>query len=319
MRAIVLAEGQTGSLGPLTLDIPTLALPVAGVPLVARMLDYLEAQGVTEAVVSCYRWPHLVERGVECRTGQLPVTIALQSSPASSLNPVWELAAESDESFIVVMGNVLTDLDLRAAIAAHEKWGAVATVVATPSDPPCLYGEVTTDREGAVVMIGSEQLVLREGKRTANAGMYILSPDIFRYLGQGQSFDLAGELLPRLVELEMPVFASVQEGYWHSLTSHDDYRAVNVDLVAGHVQGMVPEGQEVSEGVWVADGARIDPDVTLTPPILIGRGCRVERDASIGPEAILGEGVQVAAVASCGAQLSYRGARSVSQHVSRTP
>jgi len=293
MKAMILAESQSGSLGPLTLDIPTAALPVAGKPLVARLLDYLEQQGVTEAVVSCSRWPHLVERAVEQRRGQMPVVVSLRGAATPDYHLLRELVSETDERFVVVSGDMVTDLDLRSALDRHVAWGAIATVVVTEVDPPCHFGEVTTDRTGAVVMFGSESLVLREGKRTACTGLYIIEPSALRYLPPDNNPDLTRELLTNLVELEMPVYGSWQSGYWQPIRSYDDYRAANVAVLSGAVCGMTPVGSEIAPGIWSSSTVVIDPGATIVPPIMIGPGCRVERDATVGPEAILGDDVRV--------------------------
>ncbi|TAK35857.1 MAG: hypothetical protein EPO21_04835 [Chloroflexota bacterium] len=293
MKAIVLAGGQSSGLGSLTLDTPTAALPIAGKPLIARMLDYLELHGVGGAIVSCYRWPDLVERAIEPYSGRLPVTTVLERAPFGSANLIVQLASHLEQRFVVVMGNVLTDLDLRAAIEEHIRWGALATVLVVESDDPSLSGEVAVDRNGAIMMIGCEQLVRRHGKRLANSGIYILEPQVLELVPQDCSFDLAGDLLSCLVEKEMPVYASRQEGCWFLLGSHEAYRASSLALLQGKIRGMRPEGWEVSPGVWLAEGARVDPRATLNPPLLIDKGCRVERDAIIGPNAILGDGVHV--------------------------
>lgn len=293
MRAIVLAGGQNDGLGPITLDIPTPALPIAGRPLLTRTLDYLERQGMTDAVVSCYRWPHLVERVVDEYSGTMPVTTALESPPFGSGNLLRQIVSPEEGSFVVVMGDILADLDLRAAIELHRERGALATVVVADADVPCPYGEVATDRGDAVVMIGSEHLVRREGKRQANSGIYVLEAQALMQVPMDRSFDLAGDLLPLLVEKEMPVVAARGQGYWRTISSIEQYRAANVDVLERKVGGQLPHGEEVEPGVWKAAGARIDRTAIVHPPVLVGSGCRVERDAVIGPDTVLGEGVQL--------------------------
>lgn len=289
----MLAGSHNDSLGPLALDIPTPALPIAGRPLLSRTLDYLELQGMDGAVVSCYRRPHLVERVVKEYSGKMAVTTALESPPFGSANLVRQMVPRDEETFVVVMGDVLAELDLRAAVGLHRESGALATVLTTHADPPCPYGEVATNRGGAVVMIGSEQLVRREGKRPANCGIYVLEAEVLKHVRRDRAFDLAKDLLPLLVEMELPVFASTQRGYWRSINSIEQYRAANIDLLQGKVGGQRPLGEEVAPGVWQAPGARIDKDATVVAPAMVGSGCRVERDTVIGPDTVLGDGVRL--------------------------
>lgn len=293
MRAIVLAGGHSDRLGPLTFDTPLAALPVAGRPAVACLLDYLERQGAVSAVVSCYRWPHLVERAVERRSGRLPVVTVLEHRPFGSANVVRQLASPLSGTLVVVMGDVLADLDLRSALAQHKERGSLATVVVCDAEPPCRYGEVAADRTGAVVMVGSEKLVMRGGKRTANSGIYMLEPDVLELIPRNSTFRLARDLLPLLVEKDLPVFVSHQRGYWRAIDSIDQYRIANLDVMQGKVQGLKPNAEEIAPGVWIGRGARVDSGAVLTPPVLAGSGCHVEKDAVIGPGATLGEGVRV--------------------------
>jgi len=293
VRTIVLAEGLNDNLGPLTLDLPTAALPIAGQPLVSRTLAYLERHGISEAIVSCYRGPHVVREAVERHGGRMPVAVVLEGPPESTPSPLKRLASRIDERFVVVMGDILTDLDLRAAIDQHVRRGSLATVVVTEVDPPCVYGEVATDHDGVVVMIGSEQLILRAGRRIANTGIYIFEPEVLQYISDDHGVDLARDVLPLLVERELPVAASHQRGFWHPITTHDQYRAANVAVLEGAFRGIVPAGEQIATGIWVGSGARVAADATLAPPVLIGAGCRVERDATIGPDAVLCDGVRV--------------------------
>ena len=288
-----MAEGRNDNLGPLTLDLPPIVLPLAGRPLVARTLEYLEQHGISETIVSCYRGPHLVQDAIDRHAGRMPVAVAIEGPPGSELSPLQRLASRLDERFVVVMGDVLTDLDLRAAVEQHIAQGALATVVVTETEPPCVYGEVAADHDGQVVMIGSEQLILRDGRRTANTGIYIFEPEILDHLAACPGADLARDLLPFLVERELPVMAARQDGFWLPITSHEQYRAANVAILDGLVRGAEPEGEKVSTGIWIGADVRIADDATLFPPVWIGAGCRVERDASIGPDAVLCERVRV--------------------------
>lgn len=294
MRAIILAGCGDERLGsPLTDDSPAAALPVAGKPLVALLLDYLEGHGMSAAVVACCRWPHLVERSVEMRSGRMPVTTVLEQPQTGSANLVFRLASAWSETLLVAMGDVLADIDLEAAVLDHKRRGALATVVACSADHPCHYGEVGIDRDGAVVMVGSESLVLKGGHRTANSGICLLEPHALSYVPRGKSFDLTRDLLPLLVEKDLPVFASHQAGYWRAIGTVEQYRLANVDVLEGRVRGVSPGGEQLSPGVWVDADAAIDPEANLRPPVCIGRGSRIERDAVVGPDTVLGEDVHV--------------------------
>jgi lipopolysaccharide/colanic/teichoic acid biosynthesis glycosyltransferase/ADP-glucose pyrophosphorylase len=292
MRAIVLADDPTDGVGPLTLDLPTAALPLAGKPVVCRMLDYLERQGATSAVVASQRWPFLVERAVAGFAGQLPVSFSLLT-PSAGSGRLRQVAAHLHDRFVLVAGNMLTDLDLRAAVEQHRHSQALVTMLVTEVSSPCLYGEVVTDANNAVVMVGSEQLVRRNGPRLANTGIYIMEPEVLERMPRSGELDLARELLPYLVEQELPIFASRQTGFWCAISSHEQFRAANLSVLSGSVMGVRPDGNEVSDGIWVADGARVDAAAALEPPVHIGKNVRVHRDAVIGPHAVLGEGVRV--------------------------
>jgi len=293
LRAVILAGAGDEWLGCLTEGSPVAALPVAGRPLVALMVDYLERQGITSVVVVSCRWPHLVERSLAARSGQIPVTTVMESPQAGSANAVAKVAAHWGGTFLVAMGDVLSDLDLQSAIEDHKQSGALATVVVCDAEAPCRYGEVGVGRDGAVAMFGSEALVWRGKYRTANSGIFIIEPQLLRHVRQDRSIDLNRELLPQLVEQDQPIRASYQPGYWRGIGSVEQYRQVNLDILQGRVQGVRPEGEEEAPGVWVGADSFIDPGAELMPPVRIGQGCRIEKDAVLGPGAVLGDEVHV--------------------------
>lgn len=293
MRAVILTGCDEAKIGSLTENKPVAALSIGGKHLVNHLLDYLELQGMSAAVVACCRWPHQIESALTKRSGKIATTTVLEPPLAGSANVVSRIASRWSETFVLIMGDILTDVELSLAINDHKRNKTLATVVVCEAKPPCRYGEIGADRNGMVAMVGCESLVQQNGSRTANSGLYILEPEVFNYVPRNRSFDLARELLPFMVEKDLPIYASRQKGYWRAISNVEHYRLANTDLLDGKIRGLKPAGEEISPAIWVDPGVNIDPLATLKPPVRLGRGSRIERDAVIGSGTVLGEEVHI--------------------------
>jgi mannose-1-phosphate guanylyltransferase / phosphomannomutase len=127
-----------------------------------------------------------------------------------------------------------------------------------------------------------------------NTGIYLFEPEVFRYIPRGKLFDFGHDLWPKLLKLKKPLFAYETKSYWTDVGNLAEYRRSQIDSLEGRVQLSIP-GREIRKGVWVEEGAKIDPKAVLKAPCVIGKGCAIAAGAQIGPYTVVGDRADIAA------------------------
>jgi mannose-1-phosphate guanylyltransferase/phosphomannomutase len=127
---------------------------------------------------------------------------------------------------------------------------------------------------------------------TINTGIYVLEPEIFEHIPDGQPADFAGDVFPKLLEGGAPLFGFVADGYWEDVGSLEAYQRAHQDILDGKVKVDV-RGFQVRPGIWLGEGAEVDPDAVLTAPLLIGDFTKVEAGARLREYTVVGSGVIV--------------------------
>ncbi|MGB8931864.1 MAG: NDP-sugar synthase, partial [Anaeromyxobacteraceae bacterium] len=207
------------------------------------------------------------------------------------------------ETIVLLNGDVLFDVDLPAALAAHRASGALASMVLLPMPAGARYASVEVDAGGAVRRIAGSFGPGGEGLTPLHfSGVHVLSGALpGRVAAAPFERDINRHVYPPLME-GGHVRALQVEGYWNDLGAPDRYLSAHADLLAGRVPlrrfgGVDPFAgcEERAEGVLVARGARIHPAATLAGPVLIGDGVLVEAHARVGPNAVVGARCRVGA------------------------
>ena len=147
------------------------------------------------------------------------------------------------ERFIVISGDALTDFDLTAVIAEHERRGAMATIVLKHVENPLDFGVVVVNDEGRVERFLEKPTWGQVFSDTVNTGIYVLEPEVFDYIPADQSYDFSQELFPKLFELGKPLYGTIAEGYWQDIGSLSQYLAANRDVLDGRVSDLDPRHQ----------------------------------------------------------------------------
>ena len=282
----MLVGGFGTRLRPLTLTRPKQMLPVVDRPMIERVVDTLASHGVTEAVLSLgYRPDAFVEAYPDGRCAGIELHYAVEPEPLDTAGAVRFAARSSgiDETFVVVNGDVLTDLDLSALWKLHHERGGEGTIALTPVDDPSRYGVVPTDDEGRV-----EAFVEKPPPGTAptnwiNAGTYVLEPSVIDRIPDGRKVSIERETFPAMVE-DGSLFAVPSDAYWVDAGTPATYLQAQLDLVDG-VRG-TPE-RAISADALVADAAVVEHSVVMAHAV-------VERGAVVRDSVLL-VGARVAA------------------------
>ena len=289
MQAVVLAGGFGTRLHPLTHTIPKPMMPVLNRPFLEYPLRHLGQHDVQEAFLTLYHLPRRIQEHFGDEFQGLTLHYAVEEEPLGTAGGVKVLESKLRGTFLVVNGDIFTDVDLTAALAFHREMGAVATIVLTRVEDPTAFGMVETDAEARILRFVEKPAPERVTTPWVNAGTYILEPEVLRYAPAGKPFMFERGLFPRLLEAGLPLYAYRSEAYWLDLGTPQNYLKLHSDLLQGTVPGD-PSGDASRPGLWVGDGCQIAPNAQLHGPIFMGRGCTIGPEVRLRGPVTLGDG-----------------------------
>jgi mannose-1-phosphate guanylyltransferase/phosphomannomutase len=220
------------------------------------------------------------------------ISYATEERPLGTAGSVGNARDELDERFLVISGDVLTDVDLSALVAFHEEKGALATIALKPIENPLEFGIVITDDEGRIERFLEKPTWGQVFSDTINTGIYVLEPEVLDRVPPGEVVDFSSEVFPDLLESGAPLYGFVTEGYWEDVGTLEAYLTAHEDVLNGLVTVDI-DAFPLRERVWVGEGAEIDPSATIEAPAIIGQNCRVGPNARLGAYTVLGRNVRV--------------------------
>jgi mannose-1-phosphate guanylyltransferase / phosphomannomutase len=217
---------------------------------------------------------------------------ATEDEPLGTAGSVKNAEHFLDETFLVISGDAVTDIDLGQALEFHRKREAALTVVLKRVEDPLEFGIVITDEDGRIDRIMEKPGWGEVFSDTINTGIYVIEPEVLGHVPVGQEFDFAHELFPALLGKGLPLYGFVGEGFWTDVGNLEAYLQVHRDILDRNVEVELG-GHEMGGGVWLADGAEVDPGASLTGPLYVGENSRIEAGATLREYAVLGKGVVV--------------------------
>ncbi|MDQ3756486.1 MAG: mannose-1-phosphate guanyltransferase [Actinomycetota bacterium] len=293
MKAVIMAGGEGTRLRPLTSNQPKPMMPLANLPMMEHIVRLLREHDFDEIVVTLAFLPQAIRTyfGNGSEYG-VRMVYATEETPLGTAGSVRNAMEQLDERFLVISGDVLTDIDLSAVVRFHEERGAMATIALKAMENPLDFGIVITNEDGSIERFLEKPTWGQVFSDTINTGIYVLEPEIFDFIEPGRPVDFSGEVFPALLEAGKPLYGSVVEGYWEDVGTLDAYLRAHQDVLDGKVDVDVP-GFRMAEGVWIGEGAEVDPAARIDGPVLIGDYCRVEAGAHLREYTVLGTNVRV--------------------------
>jgi NDP-sugar pyrophosphorylase family protein len=268
-------------------------LIVAEVPMIERVLAHLAAHGVTQAVLALgYRAGAFLEGLPRTRSLGLQVVPAVEPEPLGTAGAI-RFAAEAagiDGSFVVLNGDVLTDLDIGALVRFHRERQAEGTLALTSVENPEGFGLVTVDGHRRVTAFVEKPTTPTPGPGLVNAGTYVLEPSVLDRIPPGRAVSIEREVFPAMVA-ENRLFALASDAYTADTGTPERYLQAHLDLLSGRRPGPpAPGAVDRGDGVWTIGTAVIDGDVR--PPALVGTAAFVQAGADV-EWSVVGAGARV--------------------------
>ncbi len=293
MNAVVLVGGEGTRLRPLTETIPKPLVPLVDRAFLHHVLDHLAAHGVHNVVLSSAYLESTFHAFTEERRGDPTITWITEATPLGTGGAVANAArwAGLDETFFVLNGDILTDLDLTALLAFHRERGAVATITLTRVRDARPFGLVNLADDSRVLEFREKPAEPVPG--TVNAGTYVLEPEAIAGVATDGPVSIEREVFPGLIASGRGVYGFVSDAYWIDLGTPEKYLQATFDALQGRVGGLSYPAP------FVATGAVVAPDARLGRLVAVCRGARVDGGATVEDSVLL-----PGAVVEAGAEVS---------------
>jgi len=326
MRAVVLVGGEGTRLRPLTLTTPKQMLPVGGQPMIERVLGRLAAHGVDEAVLSLgYRPDAFMDAYPDGRCAGVALRYAVEDEPLDTAGAIRFAALEAGlaETFVVVNGDVITDLDVTELVRFHRDRRAEATISLTPVPDPSRFGVVATDGAGRVVAFIEKPPPGQAPTNLINAGTYVLEPSVIDRIPGGRRVSIERETFPALVR-EGRLFALPSTAAWLDAGTPATYLEANLryatdpDRSCRLGEGAVAKESVLGAGVTLGAQVLVNRSVVMDGAV-IGEGSEVS-GSIVGSGAVIGAGSTVLSLSVIGQGIEVAaGTRLRSQRVPAAP
>ncbi len=300
MKAVLMAGGEGTRLRPMTANQPKPLLPVVNKPIMEHVLLLLRKHGFTETVVTVQFLATLIRNyfgdGEELGMKLDYVAEEVPLGTAGSVKNAEEYLR--GEPFLVISGDALTDIDLTDMVRFHKESGAKVTIALKRVPNPLEFGIIIVDEQGRIQRFLEKPTWGQVFSDTVNTGIYIMEPEVLERVAPGEVVDWSGDVFPELLEEGEPLYGYIADGYWEDVGTHESYLSAQADVLSGKVDVEI-DGFEVSPGVWIGEGARVDPNAVLKGPLYVGDYAKVEAGAELREYTVVGSNAVVRADAFC--------------------
>ncbi|MCF8009952.1 MAG: NTP transferase domain-containing protein [Clostridiales bacterium] len=289
MKAVIMAGGEGSRLRPLTCDRPKPMVPVLNKPIMCHIVNLLKKHGMQNIGITLQYMPEVIrdyfgsgaEYGVNFK-------YYIEDVPLGTAGSVKNAQDFLDETFLVISGDALTDLDLSQAIKFHKEKGSMASLVLTRVNSPLEYGVVITREDGHIRRFLEKPSWGEVFSDTVNTGIYILEPEVLDYFAFGQKFDFSKDLFPLLLRDGKPLYGVVLSGYWCDIGNINQYWEAHQDIL-NHKVKVELHGHELFPGIRVGKNTEIHPSANIEPPVFIGDNTKIQKDVNIDSYTVIGE------------------------------
>ncbi|MFC2154320.1 DUF5752 family protein [Candidatus Altiarchaeota archaeon] len=296
MKAVILAGGLGTRFRPLTFTKPKPMLPLINKPVIQHIIDFLKGHGIDEVIVTTNYLRDYVKSSLGDGVDQgIKLRYPFEESPLGTAGSVKNIGGMLDETFIVIQGDNITNVNLTELIKFHRSSGGLATVGLIPVEDTSQFGIAELEDNGRVKRF-IEKPDKEEGfSNLANIGIYVLEPEALQLVPDNAFFDFSRDLFPALVEKET-IYGLEMDGFWVDVGQPEGYTKAR-DWLMTQITTNISDEALVSndfEGILqVGENSQISKNTKILGPVVIGKNVHVEEDCILGPSTIIGDNVVI--------------------------
>ncbi len=302
MKAVIMAGGFGTRLRPLTCNIPKPMVPVMNKPMMHHIVDLLREHGITEIVSTLFYQPEIIKKyfgdGSKFGVRMSYFEADEDFGTAGSVKNAGEvLSGFLNERFIVISGDVLTDIDLTAAVQFHVSKGSKASIVLSHAVNPLQFGVVITDDENRITRFLEKPSWGEVFSDTINTGIYIIEPEVLAMMEPKVEYDWSQKIFPRMLREKQPLYGYISDSYWRDIGNLNEYQEAHLDALRGVVKVPYMKG---SSNIMFGEGTTMQTaDTNLHGKILLGANVKIHKNVKlsncvIGNSCVVEEGATIA-------------------------
>src|SRR5450631_3961217 len=281
-----MAGGEGARLRPLTSRLPKPLVPVVGTPVLEHILRLLREHGITQVVVTlAYLGAEIRNRLGDGAELDMEIEYVVEDRPLGTAGSVRNAAHLLDDTFLVISGDALTDIDLTAVMRAHAERGSHATIVLHSVPNPLEYGVVVTDDEGNIKRFLEKPSWGEVFSDHANTGIYVIEPRVLEHIKADTTADWSQDVFPTMLRRHEPLHGIVVDDYWCDIGSIQSYMQANWDALDGKVRCHITGRREGN--VWMGEGVEIGIGVQLDGPAFIGDEVKLKAGAHVNEHGVI--------------------------------
>ncbi len=309
MKAMILAAGVGSRLDPLTRNVPKPLVPILNRPVMEYLIHLLKQHGFDEIMINT----HYLGAQIEAYFGdgsKWGVTIHWARE-----DKLWGDAGSvkraqsffKDETFLVIGGDDLTDMDLTRFLHTHREKKALSSIALSMVDDPSEYGIVLMNEDGRITRFLEKPKGEVIFSNTANTGVYLFEPKVFDLIPFNTFYLFGKQVFPLLLEHHLPLYGHLTAAYWKDVGNLDVYQQTHKDVLKGLVNADLPFKEQTS-GIWVGENVLIDPTAEIEAPVAVGDNVTIKAGARVLANTVLGNGCIVGENATVADSILWEGA-----------
>ncbi|MDD4801441.1 MAG: NDP-sugar synthase [Syntrophomonas sp.] len=285
MKAMIMAAGVGSRLMPMTIEIPKPMIAMANRPLMANTVKLLQKHGFNDIICNLHYHADSIRNYFgDGQPWGVSMQYSLEKELMGTAGGVKRCEWFLDDTFVIISGDALTDIDIARLVQDHQRKGALATIALKEVDDVENYGIVICDEDGLIQNFQEKPRSEQALSRVANTGIYVFEPEIFQYIPAGQFYDFGKQVFPHLVKAKCPFYGIAVDDYWCDVGNIDTYRQANADILAGKVRAEIAGTlTSLNNGsiLLMGENSQVSPNAALEGNVVIGCGCRVGDNVKI--------------------------------------
>jgi mannose-1-phosphate guanylyltransferase len=308
MKALILAAGRGTRVRPLTDTLPKPMIPIINKPVMEFLVDHLRSYGFDQIMVNTSYMSSYIEN--HFRDGSLygaemaysfegrEQNGCLVDEPLGSAGAIRKIHKHSgffDQTFIVLCGDAVIDIDFDALLRFHRESKAMATIALreVPKEQVQSYGVVVSDKHGRILEFQEKPRPEDAKSCMVNTGIYIFEPEILDFIPEDGPYDIGGQLFPKMAALGAPLYGINLETPWQWLDIGQipDFHEVNMKAVKGEIKGFKIPGRQIRKGVWIGLNVKANLDTChIEGPVFIGGSAEIQDGSTLIGPVVIGSG-----------------------------
>jgi mannose-1-phosphate guanylyltransferase/phosphomannomutase len=301
MKAVIMAGGFGTRIQPLTSNMPKPMIPLFNRPIMLHIVELLKKYDITDLVMLLYHQPEVIKKFF--RDGSdfgVKITFVTPLQDMGTAGAVKAAEKYLDETFLVISGDLLTDFNLKKVMDFHRDSKAMATITLTSVKDPLQFGVVITDKDKRITQFLEKPGWGEVISDTINTGIYVLEPEVFNYIPEGENVDFSQDLFPRMLANKDPLFGFSLKGYWRDIGNTDSYREAYHDIFKGKVNLKIDEPKQdyVGKDIRMGTEVNLEDASGLSGTVVIGDNTQLLgevqiKDSVIGSNCTIETGVKL--------------------------